>query len=842
MHPLPVFLAVHLWPLIWIRCSQSNIPIYARALSVAQDLFVYLELFVLGCLFGCLFPSAITAILGMLLQIYLLFDAFLYRRMQFRMRLRYLHHVKHLSSMRHSAQEMGIGIFLGAVSLVLTADLFAYSFLDWHPLFFPHAIWVALGGGLIAVSGLFLMPPKTAYIANNPLFEEQVEWIRSYFHSPKKSAIPPIRWNSLPSDLPRQFELRVNPAEKPNLIFIFLESFSAKSLVAAPQFRRWSEEGVFFPHFYSNGTLTYSALLSSLFGIPPGSTSRGLLPYLEFPFQGLPHLLKKEGYKTAFHHNGSLSYERFSDFLGKHFEEVVDRNALPNPDAMSWGVHDEHLFRFSSEWTEKQETPFFLSLLTVSNHHPWKVPNHYKSPSFGHPPHSPFERYLQTTHYTDWGLNEFLERLRSKNLSKKTILFIFGDHAQPMGEHRENFYNSRFLYEENVHIPFLILAEGRIASPKTIDDIGSQIDLMPTALDLLRLPGSCLGRSLMRKTEERIAPLQNGYSEGFRGLRKGRWKWIRNQLSRKNELYDLSRDPGEKDNLAELHPEVAESMKEESSLFYQQVDAIYQGKKDASSLENHILDLSKSPHLTDGQLTAFLSPLLQRIELPHCLLLTNSGVGSILSTCPHLEILDLKGVTDLTDELFHRHTIPQKLIELNLSDAHLLTDAGIEALAENFPRLQNLSLNGANLSGKGIEAIARRCKNLTRFALYGGERISENSWIALFKNNPHISRLILSDCPHLTDRTLQFLIGFPIEQLWLLNAGQITDEGIAALSQNPIRSLTLTGCRRLTEKCHPYLLKLNLESVYFNDSPALDPIQFKSTALFRSVFLKDETV
>ena len=96
-----------------------------------------------------------------------------------------------------------------------------------------------------------------------------------------------------------------------------------------------------------------------------------------------------------------------------------------------WGTYDEDLMRHTVDWLQKQQGPTFTTLFTISNHHPWIVPEHHQPPVFDLPLNSFLQRFLQTVHYTDYSLGLLVDLLKAKGLSKNTVLVIVGDHGQP---------------------------------------------------------------------------------------------------------------------------------------------------------------------------------------------------------------------------------------------------------------------------------------------------------------------------------------------------------------------------------------------------------------------------
>ena len=81
-----------------------------------------------------------------------------------------------------------------------------------------------------------------------------------------------------------------------------------------------------------------------------------------------------------------------------------------------------------------------------------------------------------------------------------------------------------YLYEENVRVPLLILAPGRLSGPVEIDAPASQVDLLPTVMDLFGMTGlnHAVGTSLARKTTDRTAFFSNPFGPGYLGRRSGR--------------------------------------------------------------------------------------------------------------------------------------------------------------------------------------------------------------------------------------------------------------------------------------------------------------------------------
>jgi hypothetical protein len=740
---VPIFLK---WTLY-----RTAAPFYVRAFSLLQDLLIVF------LLFSCLSISVLlTCLLAFFVHFFLIVDAFLYREMKLRLQWKHVSYLRNISHLISSIKEMKFSLFLAVVFFFFVGHTASYFLYQSIEVTFSKISLIFL---ILAACTTFFIPRSMAYHTFHPFFLK---------------TFSPVKLESLLQTpiTTQNFSIPIDPKKPPHIVFLFLESFPAKYVGtnATPQFNQWRQKGIYFSQMYANGTLTYRAYLNALFGIPPKNTAVGLAPYVDVPFQGIPEVLKTKGYKTAFHHNGDLGFDLQNRFLEKHFDELSDKQAMKAPlsSHTSWGVPDEYLMRYSIDWLSQQNEPTFLTLFTLSNHHPWIVPEGYLS--------SQKSRFLQTLEYTDFCLGLFIKQLHEKNLSQNTLLFILGDHGQPQGEHEGNFYNSRFLYEENVHIPCLILAEGKM-KPLVVDQIGSHLDLFPTLLDLMGEKKECLGTSLFKSCPDKTVFLQNPYSEGFIGCRKGKWKAIENCFSLKGELYDLEKDPKETKNLVETYPDIFESLQKKMYSFFSHVETLYESPADVKFASN-CLDLSNS-FLKDKELEALACLSLRHVNLENCLLLTSFGLSNFLSKSPSLEELNLKGASDLDDSAFP--SIYPFIKKLDLSDAFHVTS---EKLLMSFPYLQELSFNIKN--GKRLPF-----SRLITLKLLDAYEITDEEIMAFLKRNPNLISLKIYGCTKITDRTLFFLKNYPLDVLWLFDAPLITKEGIDAISSDSFRSFQI---------------------------------------------------
>lgn len=616
-----------------------------------QDLFVAFEQLFLFIIFKTFFPFDssylfwIFIAIASTLQLHIIFDSFLHRKSAIRMEISFLSFIDDARCFWDSAKEKKIWRFIPGALLFLSMPFLAY-FVYWDhlkELTFSNG-WVLAGcmiGG-IGLLGVFLLPKKISYATDHIVFQHEIWFLQKLYrffkrkkdqtdlrYLVKEGFKPQNERKSYPSsEYPlykythdfkgeKVFDLPLQKGERPHVIFLFLESFRSKNVgclggnhLVTPHFDQLASKGILFSNFYANSVRTSRSVVASLFGIPSDVDASEKAARVNLPLVGIPDLMKSIGYQSTYIHNGPTHFENQDVFFQNHgYESVLGRDHIlkvfPQVNSGSWGLPDEYLMHYSARWLKKHENrPQFLTLFTITNHHPWNLPPFYPPPSFPSELHPTYRKYLSTFHYSDASLGLLIDLLRKEGLLEKTILFILGDHGYPMGEHDHNFFQQRYLYEENIRIPLLIYAEGRIKEKKIVTSPSSQLDLVPTVMDLFKLHGfnHAIGSSLFRKTNDRFVFFHNPYVFKNFGCRIHQHKFIYTRLSQEVELYDLEKDPEEKENIAREHPSLAREclhhVKDYERLFHR----IYAEKaivptETTTSDDGRALDFSSDPFL-----------------------------------------------------------------------------------------------------------------------------------------------------------------------------------------------------------------------------------------------------
>ena len=163
--------------------------------------------------------------------------------------------------------------------------------------------------------------------------------------------------------------------------------------------------------------------------------------------------------------------------------------------------------------------------------------------------------YDRGIRFTDDGLRRLFEGLAERGFfDRDHLVVVTSDHGEEFGE-RGGVLHRGLLYEEFLHVP-LILKGSRVPVGEVRSDLVSSLDIAPTILAYagLDVPDAMqgvdlLGRPPLPAERQRIIAQ---YRNTRYALRTPDWKYI---ASGRPELYHLTADPGERENLAARHPE-----------------------------------------------------------------------------------------------------------------------------------------------------------------------------------------------------------------------------------------------------------------------------------------------
>jgi len=176
--------------------------------------------------------------------------------------------------------------------------------------------------------------------------------------------------------------------------------------------------------------------------------------------------------------------------------------------------------------------------------------------------------------YVDRCVGEVLATLEECGLSDKTLVIITSDHGESHGEH-DDIFNHVDVYEPVAHVPLIMWGPIDMQSGGRIDDLVQNIDLVPTILDFfgVKKPRWLEGVSLLPRIAGKVSePVRRevfcdtGLAQCARMIFDGEWKLIETihrgiwEKPANPELYNLKKDPLERNNLSLEEREVADEL------------------------------------------------------------------------------------------------------------------------------------------------------------------------------------------------------------------------------------------------------------------------------------------
>ncbi len=304
-----------------------------------------------------------------------------------------------------------------------------------------------------------------------------------YFSEQKAEELVHELYHTSPVQIPS-----IISTQKPNIIIIILESFTAKLVGClggvpgvTPNLDKIAADGLLFTNIYAAGDRSEKGQIAILSGYP----NQAIHSIIKIPnkTRGLPSLnkvLKKAGYSSSFTYGGELEFANIKSYLVNiGFDKLTDKYSFPaSQRTTSWGVHDEFVLDHFYKDLKTKKEPFFATLFTLSSHEPYDVP---VKPHFQGKDETTL--FKNSVYYTDSVIGDFITKSKMEKWWKNTLVIFVADHGHPIPGYDPNDRPSKF------HIP-LIFSGGALKIKGKINSIGSQTDIAATILDQLNIPGN----------------------------------------------------------------------------------------------------------------------------------------------------------------------------------------------------------------------------------------------------------------------------------------------------------------------------------------------------------------
>lgn len=318
------------------------------------------------------------------------------------------------------------------------------------------------------------------------------------------------------------------------------------SEIATPNLDHFAARGSVFTRALAATPLTLPSHASILTGLYPhhhGVRSNALTP-LEDGQTTLAEVVSRHGYDTAAFVSSFVLARQFG--LAQGFDQYDDET-YEKAAVMGYAErHAEATTARALSWLRgSRDIPFFLWVHYYDPHTTYRPPKFFEESSAN--------AYDGELAFIDQQVGRLLEGA-SVASEEDALVIITADHGEGFGEHGEQSHG--FLVQEaTLRIPLMIGSTGGIATPSQIDQLASHVDLMPTVLSLLGLPGpeGLDGIDLTRAAEPgRVVLAESHYGQasyGWARLAAIYQRSLKYVDGPNPELYDLASDPEERHNL-----------------------------------------------------------------------------------------------------------------------------------------------------------------------------------------------------------------------------------------------------------------------------------------------------
>jgi arylsulfatase A-like enzyme len=417
--------------------------------------------------------------------------------------------------------------------------------------------------------------------------------------------------------------LQAAPAAKPIILHIHTDDHRpdglralGNPLLVTPNLDSLVERGMTFTRCYTMGSMTGAVCVPSRAMLLTGRSwqripgAPGAAANAKDPTTFLPRVIEAAGYQTW--HMGKYGNgfpAGLAEFETSIKDEGHGKTAADDRAHSSQRLADRTIQFLKSRTASPEPKPFYIYLAPPVPHDPRSAEPRFHtlydpakiplSPAFlpQHPfdngemavrdeklapwPRTPENTRQQLADYyacitgLDHHIGRIFEQLKKSGQWENTLIIFSGDNGLSMGEH--GLFGKQNLYElGGMHVPLVIAGPG-IPQGKS-EAFVYLMDLFPTFAEFAaaKIPDEVEGKSIVPiltgKQSKVRDVLYTAYRHCQRSIRDDRWKLIRYPLVDRTQLFDLTKDPHELENLAD-RPEQAPRIAAMMALLQQEMTA-----------------------------------------------------------------------------------------------------------------------------------------------------------------------------------------------------------------------------------------------------------------------------
>lgn len=371
-------------------------------------------------------------------------------------------------------------------------------------------------------------------------------------------AAPPV---AAASPLNEQAALRDKLPPSLNVVLLTVDTlrydlgYAGNPRPVSPKLDELARESVIFENAYSLASYTAKSLPPMLIGRYSSETHRGFSHFNRFDKADrfLPERLQRASVHTV---SVQGHWYFFQSFGMERGFDVLNSAAAPRTAQVAEGDRSVTSDKLSDEVIRELDKPEL-------SQRPFYLWAHYTDPHAEYVSHPGIDfgqgsraAYDGEVAFVDREVGRVLDVLRGKPYWANTVVIVTSDHGEAFGEHsmiRHGFE----LWEELVRVPLLMRVPG--APPRRVAVRRSAIDVVPTVLELMRVPrdAELSGVSLLPELLGEPGPARPVFVDMAEGPHNAeRRAYIDEDLKlvvsggRPLGLYDLANDPAEKQDLS----------------------------------------------------------------------------------------------------------------------------------------------------------------------------------------------------------------------------------------------------------------------------------------------------
>ena len=290
-----------------------------------------------------------------------------------------------------------------------------------------------------------------------------------------------------------------------------------------------------------------------------------------------PFAPQERGFDETFYHGGGGVGQTPDYWNNDYFDDTYFRNGTPEKVA---GYCTDVWFDEAIKFIEDKKEDRFLCYLSLNApHSPYNVPQQYYDMYKDEDSLMESQKrfYGMITNIDD-NFSKLLQKLEDLKIADNTIVIFTTDNGTANGYKIDKETGQVYGYNANMRgtkgseydgghrVPFMIRwPNGKLEAGKSLSDLVAHVDVLPTLTSLAGIDftsdkvmdGTDVSPYLLGKSK-----IKNRYlvtdTQRISWPRKGKNSSVMNgdwRLVDGNELYDIGDDPGQRNNLAEKHPD-----------------------------------------------------------------------------------------------------------------------------------------------------------------------------------------------------------------------------------------------------------------------------------------------